>query len=53
MERERERENSSEKSGPTLRTLGPGPGDHVAALSYQGAGRAVQLDLLLSCLLSS
>ena len=51
MELYKVRENSSEESGPTLRTLGPGPGDHVAALSYQGAGRAVQLDLLLSRLL--
>ena len=44
---------SLEENCPALRTLGPGPasGDHVAALSYQRAGRAVQLDLGLSGLL--
>ena len=51
MELYKVREIRLEESRPTLRTLSPGPGDHVAALPYQGAGRAVQLDLLLCRLL--
>ena len=47
MELYKVREIRLEESRPTLRTLSPGPGDHVAALPYQGAGRAVQLDLAL------
>ena len=54
MELSKVRENNldSEKSCPTFRTLGPSS-NHVAALSYQGAGRAVQLDLGVYDLLCS